>query len=55
MELDDAVRAIVGAIDSRRNTFTFPWQMSLLKELIVRAPESLLRRLAPRPREQSKL
>jgi hypothetical protein len=29
--------------------------MNLLKELIVRAPEPLLRRFAPRPRDQSKL
>jgi short-subunit dehydrogenase len=55
VDQEDAVRAIAGAIESRRNTFTFPWQMNLLKELIVRAPESLLRRLAPSPREQSKL
>jgi short-subunit dehydrogenase len=55
VEQDDAVRVIAGAIESRQNTFTFPWQMNLLKELIVRAPESLLRRLAPQPRDQSRL
>jgi short-subunit dehydrogenase len=55
IETEQAVREIAGAIETRRNTFTFPWQMNLLKELIVRAPEPLLRRFAPRPREQSKL
>jgi short-subunit dehydrogenase len=55
VEEADAVRAITRAIEARRNTVTFPWQMNLLKELIVRAPEPLLRRLAPPPREQSRL
>ena len=55
IEADQAVRDIAGAIEARRNTFTFPWQMNLLKELIVRVPEPLLRRFAPRPRDESKL
>jgi short-subunit dehydrogenase len=55
VELDDAVREIAGAIDARRNTFTFPWQMNLLKEVMARAPESLVRRFAPRPRTKSQL
>lgn len=55
VELDDAVRAIAGAIAARRRTCTFPWQMSLLKEAMIRAPEWLLRRAAPRPRERSHL
>jgi short-subunit dehydrogenase len=55
VELDDAVRMIAGAIEARRNTFTFPWQMNVLKEVIARVPESLLRRFAPRPREKSGL
>jgi short-subunit dehydrogenase len=53
VELDDAVREMVGAIDARRDTFTFPWQMNVLKEVMVRAPEWLVRRAAPRPREHS--
>jgi|SRR5690606_19250996 len=55
VELDDAVRAIAGAIDTRRRTYTFPWQMRLLSAAMVAAPEWVLRRLAPRPREQSHL
>jgi short-subunit dehydrogenase len=55
VELEDAVRAIAGAIEARRKTFSFPWQMRLLTELIVRVPESWLRRFAPRPRERSRL
>ena len=53
VECDDAVRAMAGAIEARRNTFTFPWQMNLLKELMMRAPESLVRRFAPKPRDPS--
>jgi short-subunit dehydrogenase len=55
VELDDAVGAIAGAIEARRNTFTFPWQMNLLKEVVTRVPESLLRRFAPKARERSQL
>ena len=55
VECDDAVRLMAGAIEARRNTFTFPWQMNLLKEVMVRAPEWLVRRVAPKPRDRSKL
>jgi short-subunit dehydrogenase len=55
VELDDAVRAIAGAIDARRHTFTFPWQMNVLKEVMARVPESLVRRFAPKPRDRSQL
>lgn len=55
VELEDAVRAIAGAIEARRTTYTFPWQMRLLKEVVVRAPEWLLRRVAPAPRQRSRL
>ena len=51
VECDEAVRAMAGAIEARRNTFTFPWQMNLLKEVLVRAPESLVRRFAPKSRD----
>jgi len=53
IELDEAVRYMVGAIERRESTYTFPWQMNLLKEVMTRAPESLLRRLAPAPRTRS--
>lgn len=52
VELDDAVREIAGAIDARRATYTFPWQMNLLSRLMAVAPEWLLRRAAPPPRTQ---
>jgi short-subunit dehydrogenase len=55
VECDDAVRLMAGAIEARRKTFTFPWQMNLLKEVMVRAPEWLVRRLAPKPRDRSTL
>jgi short-subunit dehydrogenase len=55
VECDEAVRLIARAIEARRDTYTFPWQMNVLKELIGRAPESWIRRFAPRPREKSKL
>ncbi len=55
VELDDAVRAMAEAIEARRDTFTFPWQMNLLKEVMTRAPESWVRRLAPRPGDYSRL
>ena len=51
VECDEAVRLMAGAIEARRNTFTFPWQMNLLKEVLMRAPESLVRRFAPKSRD----
>lgn len=50
LEVEQAVAAMRGAIEARRNHFTFPWPMNLLKEVVKRAPESWLRKLAPRPR-----
>lgn len=55
VDCDVAVREMAAAIDARRTTFTFPWQMNLLKELMTRAPEWMVRRLAPKPRERSTL
>lgn len=52
VELDDAVAHIVRAIDRRARTYTFPWQMNLLKGVLRRAPESMVRRLAPPPRSR---
>jgi short-subunit dehydrogenase len=53
IDVPRAVQYMVGAIEARKRTYTFPWQMNLLKELMVRAPESLIRRLAPAPRTRS--
>ncbi len=44
---------MVGAIEARKRTYTFPWQMNALKEVMTRAPESVIRRLAPPPRTHS--
>jgi short-subunit dehydrogenase len=55
VDCDVAVRTMADAIEARRSTFTFPWQMNLLKEVMTRAPEWLVRRLAPAPRTRSTL
>jgi short-subunit dehydrogenase len=53
VELDDAVIAMTGAIAARKDTFTFPWQMNMLKEVLTRAPEWFVRRTAPKARDKS--
>jgi short-subunit dehydrogenase len=53
VELDDAVRSIAGAIEARRDTFTFPWQMDALSRVMAIAPEWLVRRAAPPSRDHS--
>jgi short-subunit dehydrogenase len=55
IEQDEAVAAMTSAIAHRRSTFTFPWQMNLLKEVITRAPEWVVRRTAPKARDRSTL
>ena len=50
VELDDAAEAMVASIARRDDTFTFPWQMRLLRHVLVRAPEWLVRRAAPAAR-----
>jgi short-subunit dehydrogenase len=55
VECDDAVAAIVRAIEGKKATVTFPWQMNVLKEVLTRAPEWLVRRTAPKPRNRSTL
>jgi len=50
---EEAVTSMVKAIAKKKDTFTFPWQMNLLKEISTRAPESLLRKLSPKPRTKS--
>ena len=53
IDVPRAVEYMVGAIESRKRTYTFPWQMNLLKEVMARAPEPVIRRLAPAPRTKS--
>jgi short-subunit dehydrogenase len=53
IDVPAAVKSMVRAIEARRRTYTFPWQMNLLKEVMARVPEPLLRRLAPAPRTRS--
>jgi short-subunit dehydrogenase len=50
---DEAVAEMSSAIEARRGTFTFPWQVRLLSRVAPFAPESLVRRLAPPPRTTS--
>jgi short-subunit dehydrogenase len=53
IDVAKAVDYMVGAIESRRRTYTFPWQMNLLKEVMARAPEPMIRLMAPAPRTRS--
>jgi hypothetical protein len=55
VELDDAIRQIRAAIDGRRRTFTFPWQMNLMRHVLTRAPEWVVRKSAPKPRKRGTL
>jgi NADP-dependent 3-hydroxy acid dehydrogenase YdfG len=48
-----AVDAMAGAIAAHKGTWTFPWQMRLLRHLVVRVPEAVMRKLAPPPRKSS--
>ena len=47
IDVDCAVEYMVDAIEARKRTYTFPWQMNLLKEVMFRAPEAWIRKLAP--------
>jgi hypothetical protein len=53
IDVPRAVEYMVDAIESRKRTYTFPWQMNLLKEVMARAPEPLIRMMAPAPRTRS--
>jgi short-subunit dehydrogenase len=53
IDVPQAVDYMVGAIEARRRTYTFPWQMNLLKEVMARAPEPLIRLMAPAARTKS--
>jgi hypothetical protein len=52
VDLDDAVATIRHAIEHRERTFTFPWQMNMLRHVLTRAPEWLVRKSAPKPRSR---
>jgi len=52
LEVDDAARLMLRAIEQRKNTYTLPWQMSLLKHVMVNAPEWLIRRVSPPARTE---
>ena len=53
IDVPGAVRYMVRGIEARENTYTFPWQMNLLKEVMARVPEPVIRRLAPPARTRS--
>jgi short-subunit dehydrogenase len=46
MELDDATRKIVRAIESRRKSYAFPWQLASIVRLGMILPNSLYDRIA---------
>jgi len=50
LEAPEAARLMTNAIEAQKGTYTLPWQMNLLRHVMVRAPEWLLCRLAPAPR-----
>lgn len=53
IDVPEAVGYMVRAIEARENTYTFPWQMNLLKEVMARVPEPVIRMLAPPARTRS--
>lgn len=53
IDVDRAVRYMVSAIERKKRTYTFPWQMNLLKEIVFRAPEWLMRKIAPQSRTKT--
>lgn len=50
LEAEEAARLMVRGIEQKRKTYTLPWQMELLRPLMVNAPEWLLRGVSPPPR-----
>lgn len=48
MELDDAIRRIVRAIEARRRTYAFPWQLAGLARLLKLVPDALYDRIGAR-------
>ena len=53
IDVDEAVRIMIDAVASRTDTITFPWQMNVLRHIVTRAPEALVRKMAPPPRKAS--
>jgi short-subunit dehydrogenase len=51
VELDDALDEITGAITRRARTWSFPWQFRLLAPVLRVAPEWVIRRISPPPRD----
>ena len=52
LEVDHAARLMRRAIETQKKTYTLPWQMDLLRHVMVNAPEWLLRRMAPPARSE---
>lgn len=50
IERDAAVALMTRAIEQRKRTFSFPWQMRMMTPILKFAPEGLLRRLSPAAR-----
>jgi short-subunit dehydrogenase len=50
--VDEAVRDMTRAIERRRKTFVFPWQVRILSQLLRFAPEPLVRKISPAARRQ---
>jgi short-subunit dehydrogenase len=48
MSVEAAVAEITGAIARKERTYSFPWQMRVMKQTILRLPETLLRRVLSR-------
>jgi short-subunit dehydrogenase len=55
IETDEAVTLMTRTMARREATFTFPWQVRLLRPVLRIAPEWLIRRVAPpaRPEESA--
>jgi short-subunit dehydrogenase len=48
MELQDATRKIVRAIEARRKSYAFPWQLASIVRFAMLLPNSLYDRIAVR-------
>ena len=53
LEVEEAASLMMRAIEARKNTYTLPWQMNLLRPVLSTAPEWLVRRVAPPPHKRS--
>jgi short-subunit dehydrogenase len=52
INLDEAVALMTRAIAHRAHTYTFPWQMRLLRPILRNGPEWFIRAIAPPPRPE---